>query len=307
MNQLMENNVIKEMECGSNFAYLLNDSSVFSPTEYKVLQSQANGCFVRCMRMIYNGRLQLFYLTKDLRIFSQMLSSLDADSFLDVVSNLLENVLQVRRNGFLSCQNIDLSAERIFVEPSTYKVSLVYLPLNKRLYEDLSSFENVLRTELVKIISDFPNLSSPKTLQFATDLSNGALSMEALRHCVKRGKTVEPIQEPIKAEKKEPLGTGRLRIVALNAPTRVEIEVTKDSFVIGKKPEIVDGVVSFNKMISRLHCRIDRRGSQYTVTDLQSANGTYVNKKRLAPNQPFPIGNGDIIRMANSDFQVDIT
>lgn len=44
----------------------------------------------------------------------------------------------------------------------------------------------------------------------------------------------------------------------------------------------------------------------YTITDLQSANGTYVNKIRLQPNQPYPINNGDIIRLANSDFQVSI-
>jgi len=39
---------------------------------------------------------------------------------------------------------------------------------------------------------------------------------------------------------------------------------------------------------------------------LQSANGTYVNKIRLQPNKPCAINNGDIIRLANSDFQVVI-
>ena len=67
-----------------------------------------------------------------------------------------------------------------------------------------------------------------------------------------------------------------------------------------------DGVIDFNKMISRSHCRINKRGGQYTITDLQSANGTYVNKVKLQPNQPHPISNGDVIRLANSDFQVNI-
>ena len=101
-------------------------------------------------------------------------------------------------------------------------------------------------------------------------------------------------------------GSGLLRIIAMNAPTRVEIAVTKDEFVIGKKAELCDGVIDFNKMISRSHCRINKRGSQYTITDLQSANGTYVNKVKLQPNQPHPINNGDVIRLANSDFQVSI-
>ena len=42
------------------------------------------------------------------------------------------------------------------------------------------------------------------------------------------------------------------------------------------------------------------------ITDLQSANGTYVNKAKLQPNQSTPIKNGDVIRLANSDFQVSI-
>ena len=39
MNVLAENNYIKEMECGSNFSYILSDNSTFLSTEYKVLQS----------------------------------------------------------------------------------------------------------------------------------------------------------------------------------------------------------------------------------------------------------------------------
>ena len=93
----------------------------------------------------------------------------------------------------------------------------------------------------------------------------------------------------------------------MGAPTRVEIDITKDSFVIGKNASSVDGVISFNKMISRVHCRIDCRKGNYTITDLQSANGTYVNRVRLQPNQPQPIKNGDVIRLANSDFQVSLT
>ena len=100
--------------------------------------------------------------------------------------------------------------------------------------------------------------------------------------------------------------SGLLRIIAMNAPTRVEIVVNKDVFVIGKKPELCDGVINFNKMISRSHCRINKNGNQYTITDLQSANGTYVNRVRLQPNQPYQINSGDLVRLANSDFQVSI-
>ena len=308
MNVLIENKVISEMECGSNFAYILTDSSAFLSTEYKVLQSQTNSCFVKCMKMMFNGKLQLFYLTKGLKPFASMIPTMDSESFLTIIANLLSDIINVNLNGFLSCKNIDIAFEHIFVDPTTYKVSLVYLPLNKHIHEDNLSFENELRTGLVKLIASISTISTPKTLQFSSDLSNGTLSIEDLYARIKGGKNIEGKQINSRQNDvvRENAESGLLRIIAMNAPTRVEIAVTKDEFVIGKKAEICDGVIGFNKMISRSHCKISRRGNQYTITDLQSANGTYVNKIRLHPNQSYPIHNGDVIRLANSDFQVSM-
>lgn len=301
MNRLIENGHILEMACGTNFSYILSDNSIFLSTEYKVLQSQANSNFVKCMKMLYNGKVQLFYHTTNLKPLSAMIPSLDADSFMIITANLISDIIDVKQNGFLSCQNIDVSFDKIFIDPTTYRVSLVYVPISKRAYDDDSAVENEIRTGLVKLISGVSAISSPKTIQLAADLSNGMLTMEDLSGLIKGHAPSDK-----RSEKRVSKNTAvkALRIIALDSPTRVEIEVTKDSFVLGKNASAVDGVISFNKMISRVHCRIDRCGDRFTITDLQSANGTYVNRVRLQPNQPQVINNGDVIRLANSDFQV---
>lgn len=303
MNLLIENKIISQMECGSNFAYILNDNNIFLSTEYKVLQSQANSCFVKCMKMLYNGKVQLYYLTNNFKPFASLLPTLDAESFMVICANLFADIIDVKGNGFLSCQNIDISFERIYVDTATYKVSLVYLPVAQRLFDDSSSFENELRTSLIKLIQGISTLSTPKTVQFATNLSNGTLSIESIYTSIKSGKAPTPSfhNHPVPDTSGN---QGQMKLVAMNAPTRIEIVVTKNEFAIGKKAELVDGVISFNRMISRSHCKVTKNGTQYFITDLQSANGTFVNHVRVQPNQPHPIKGGDIIRLANSDFQV---
>lgn len=303
MNVLIENNYIKEMECGSNFAYILSDNNSFLSTEYKVLQSQAKSCFVKCMKMMYNGKIQLYYLANEFKPFSKMLPTLDADRFLTIFANLISDIIEVKSNGFLCCQNIDISFEHIFVDPSTYKVSLVYLPLSQRMFGDYSYFENELRTSMIKLISGLSNLSSPKIIQLSSDLSNGGLSLEDLYNRLKGNGSV-PHRNDRSNTANSPIRY--VRIVSLNAPTRVEINVTKNEFLLGKKADRVDGVLSFNDKISRVHCKINRNGDRCTITDLHSANGTYVNRVRLQPEQPSPIKNGDVVRLANSDFQIVI-
>lgn len=303
MNILVEKQCVRELECGSNVSYVLNESGVFSATEYKVLQSQASGCFVRCMKMLYNGRVQIFYLTNQHKSLENLIPTLNPERFMSIVINLFSNILKVKSNGFLSCQKVDISFRHIYVDPITLNVSLVYLPVTQKVHPDDSSFENEVRTGLIKLISSVSNLQSSITTQLSLDLSNGVLSIEDLYHRYKGGEDLRQEKMDHQAHVERVVG---MYLVAMQAPTRVEIQITKNSFVLGKKAGMVDGVISFNDKISRIHCRIDRQGDQYTVTDLQSANGTYVNGKRLQAKQPYRIGNGDVIRMANSDFQVSV-
>lgn len=300
MNFILQNDLMTEMRCGSNFAYIISDSNNFLLTEYKVLQSQTDETFVKCMKMLYNGNIALYYLTANYNSLSDMLPSLHSDNFMAVVANLFSSIISVKGIGFLSCQNIVLDFNHIFIDPTTYKVSLVYLPLAIKMYRSISEFENSFKSSLLKCIQEIPSLISPKMRELLNDLSNETLSFEDLYIKIK--------DERIKGTEtaKRCNSTGIMKLVAINAPVPIEIEITKDEFVLGRKPDLVDGVISFNKTIGRVHCKIIRKRNHYAIMDLQSANGTYVNGARLKPNQPCTITNGDIIRLANSDFKVTI-
>lgn len=318
MNRLIERGLLQEIACGGNFAYVLADAGLFQPTDYKVLHSQTESVFVRCTKMLFNGRIQLYYLPDDMKPLSAVLASLNPETFLTVVSNLLQGVLETKNNGFLSCTNVELSFDKIFVDISNMKVRLVYLPVSEHLMGDELLFESQLRTELLRTIRMMPGLAGPKTTALSGYLMDGTLSLADL--CAKlkapapaaegwqkaEHKAAVPVQ-PEKPEIPEPPKTPKtMRIVAMNAPRRVEFEVKKDHYLIGKPGAKVHAEIDFNRMISRVHCCVDRDGDRFTVTDLGSTNGTYLNGEKLQPNHPGKLKDGDMLRLANSIFQVVI-
>jgi hypothetical protein len=253
------------------------------------------------MKILHNGKIQLFYFTENCKSLSSLLPTMSAETFLTVAANLINSVLVVKSNGFLLCQNLDIRYEHIYVDPATLTVRLIYLPLTEHRYDDIYSFESALRSGLIRLIQGLPSLASPKTEQFAVNLSTVKLKLEDLL-------TVQSTKIPaVTPPKPESKAESSLYLVSMNAPKRVKIQVNKDEFLIGKNKESVDGFIGFNAAISRTHCKIRKKDGKYFVTDLHSANGTFLNKLRLEEKKAYELHNGDVLRLANLDFQIRLT
>ncbi len=56
--------------------------------------------------------------------------------------------------------------------------------------------------------------------------------------------------------------------------------------------------------VSRQHLRIVRRIEGVFIEDLGSINGSFINGQKLAPYQPEPLMDGDIIRLGRLDVEV---
>lgn len=58
--------------------------------------------------------------------------------------------------------------------------------------------------------------------------------------------------------------------------------------------------------ISRRHARITRRGEHFYLEDLNSMNGTYLNRNKLTAHTPVAFQDGDEIRLGNLVLRVII-
>jgi pSer/pThr/pTyr-binding forkhead associated (FHA) protein len=52
---------------------------------------------------------------------------------------------------------------------------------------------------------------------------------------------------------------------------------------------------------SRIHCRIDGQGDQYTLSDMNSSNGTFVNGRKI--DNPVLLRAGDTIKIGSTTLQ----
>ena len=124
---------------------------------------------------------------------------------------------------------------------------------------------------------------------------DGALFCE---ECGAKLDTMEPLQDTAVE-----MGSASQLILTSTDGSRLDIPA-KDKVVIGREDPVSEvfpdlDLTDFGGMdsgVSRKHAIIHRTGAQYTIEDLESTNGTYVNKKKIQPHVPQAIKAGDELR-----------
>lgn len=303
MDSYNKNEYLTGMLCGRNFAYLLNDPALFSNTDYRILQSDKSDSLIKTMKMLYNGKIELLYLTENFDPLSNIISSLTPDSFIILMANVFSGVCQVKENGFLRCENIDISMEHIYVDTTTYKTHLLYVPLTRGIYLNETYYENELRATFSKLILGLPQLSTDKTIRLLSNLQNVAMPIKQIIENIVNapGEPEIPVSPP-------KMIAQDVRLVSLNTVEPLTLIVNKDNYIIGRSIKHADGIIRDNMMVGRKHCRVNlhREKWECEVEDLNSSNGTYVNNIRVPSGGRAIIRNDDVLRLANIDFKVVI-
>lgn len=82
-----------------------------------------------------------------------------------------------------------------------------------------------------------------------------------------------------------------------------EVQLTGERVLVGRSdhdvgdinPEVDLSAIEGADTTSRIHATIEHVGSSYIVTDLNSTNSTRINGKRLEPDKPTPVNDGDTL------------
>ena len=82
--------------------------------------------------------------------------------------------------------------------------------------------------------------------------------------------------------------------------------IDKSPYVIGKDALHVNLCINDNGAISRMHAKIVSGQNGVYIEDCNSTNGTHVNGKRVIEGQPVKLSDGDIITLADEEFEYHI-
>lgn len=286
---------IREVLCDANLSYMTKNKEDFLLTEYKVLHHEQNSYFVECCKMMWNENIQLYYLTSQYVCLSRICQQFDEKECFCILEELINILLLMKRTSFLNYRSVIINIDRIFIDLKTKKIKLIYLPFINRNYSDEMTFQKNLNSEMRRFIFNSRLNETEQGMDFLERISDKAISLEQIYIILKNRESMHELNEQSIA-----------KLVSTDRETPLTFIVSKEEYLIGRKADCVDGCIAFNRSVGRIHCKIKKRNNGFFVEDLKSTNGTYLNNIQLRSNVEYPIVNGDILMISNSEFLIKI-
>lgn len=323
MNEELFAGQVTEVRNCVHAEYLLNNNDVFYDIGFRVMKNQENGCLLPCHKLKYNGRIKLVYFTDGLMSLEQKLTEMNVEQMRLLISNLFEAIKEVEGNGFLDTRCIELRLERIYVDNRTSAIKLIYLPVNQPLgVGNNHDIESEMRAKLIKAMRDIRLSDHPRVQNVVDVLMDGTLNLDGVVRSLRDG-MMNIGAEQRNAQTSDSIMDAGVKVVEFESVAReraygavattltlkavdssVSFIIDKDEYLIGKSAERVDGVVTGNPAISRVHCKVIRENGGFYIVDMGSSNGTFLNGTRLASSEKARIEQGSQIRIANMEFMV---
>ncbi|RRR71253.1 MAG: FHA domain-containing protein [Candidatus Viridilinea halotolerans] len=134
----------------------------------------------------------------------------------------------------------------------------------------------------------------------------------SLNKAAGRPNLVETI-EPNIVEAPAAVSAPNISLVVINSGRRINLEGGQD-LVVGRKdnqrgifPDVdlgLDG--GYDAGVSRRHAIIIPRNGGYVIEDLASANGTFINGRRVKPQAPVAVNHGDEVKFGTLILRFEI-
>lgn len=290
--------IVEKKKEGSYVSYTLDQREQFSELGYKIIHSQENELFINSAKVKHNGKIKLIYATEGYQPLSEILDKEILSTIWEAVFFLSDGILQICNNGFLGCENIELSFENIYFDSEQMKPYFIYLPI---VYGDLENSKQYIEKRLEKEITYRIEKASAITVlqkeEIFTELGRTSYRVEEIHQCAYCHLDVRKRQNGMNKNDR------RICLVSMEETIPLKFIISGEKFTIGRRKDN-DGVVSFSKRISRLHCSIVNKNGRFGVIDEKSKFGTKINSVKCEPGIFYELHIGDVLCLPEIAFKV---
>jgi hypothetical protein len=119
------------------------------------------------------------------------------------------------------------------------------------------------------------------------------------------GEFADEVSRPDLIVRRTKLPVGSIALYVMGEKLPLLVDSKGQPTILGRNAQgaPVPGMVDLSKYqahmlgVSRQHAAITFSDDGFTIEDLNSSNGTWINEIKLAPNQPRMLRNGDVVRL----------
>lgn len=90
-------------------------------------------------------------------------------------------------------------------------------------------------------------------------------------------------------------------IIVRGTPQGQRYFLTQAEMTVGRDPSADISIA--DQSISRKHAKLEKRDGKILISDLGSSNGSFINDKKLNPNEPTQLAKEDMVKLGNSIFK----
>ncbi len=91
----------------------------------------------------------------------------------------------------------------------------------------------------------------------------------------------------------------------INLPNNTSVVLGRSDLALGFKPDVdLNPYGAASRGVSRSHARLHFEDHQLYITDLDSANGTFIGDDRLKPNEPYRLHSGNSVLLGAMAVQI---
>lgn len=295
---------MKVEQYADHLAFQMENGETVFELGQKVLSKQQIPHTVPILGLQYNLKDRLLVPTENLRSVQSCYETLSMNEKIQAFFAVLNVLRDVKNNGFIPLEAVLIQTEYIFWDTEKKEARLIVLPLASEADTgDIRSWNKRMMDTLHELTGQIEDGRVEQLMAAFQKEGKWNAQVEALLDTMQENTVLTQEGQNEYRKQERPM---TLWLVHQGVYGQFALEVQKNEYIIGKKRDCVDGFLGMSAAVSRMHCKILRRGGQFFLTDLGSSNHTYVNSTMVSPNEEKELMDGGRVRIADIDFTVRI-